>query len=281
MSDAASPLYVESRGRDPGPGVETFVLLHGFGATGYSWRHWVPGLERLGRVLVVDLKGFGASDKPDDGRYGPADQAPLVRRLIELEDPEHVTLVGHSFGGGVALLTALSMIDDEDPRLHRLVLVASPAYPQRLPPFVTLARFPRLAGAGLRLIGPKRVTRVVMRSIVHDKESVDREQVSVYAAALESPSGVRAMVAAAQQLVPDELDRLTASGPRIDVPTLLIYGRGDRVIPLWVGQRLSQELPRAHLEVIEECGHIPHEEHPKRTWEIVERFLRTGSLSAT
>lgn len=253
--------------------MDTFVLVHGFGASSFSWRHWAPALAKRGRVLLVDLKGFGSASKPDDGVYGPMDQARLVEELIEAEGLARVTLIGHSFGGGVALLTALSLVARSDGPLDRLVLVAGAAYPQRLPPFVTLARVPRLTKAALAAIGAERVIRHTLRSIVRDRSVVDSEQIEAYAAPLKTSAGVRAMLDSARQIVPHDLAELTAQYPRIDKPTLLLWGRHDPVVPLSVGVRLSQELPAAQLHVMEECGHIPHEEHPAASLAVLEAFL--------
>ena len=66
----------------------------------------------------------------------------------------------------------------------------------------------------------------------------------------------------------------------IDVPTLLMWGRHDRVVPLSIGERLLEELPNSTLEVMEECGHLPPEEVPKDSLKIVESFLRGDVSSA-
>ena len=268
-----SPLHVEVRGPDPGPDVETFLLIHGFGASIYTWRHWVPCLESRGRVLLVDMKGFGAAAKPDDGRYGPTHHAELIGRLLDREEPDRLTVVGHSLGGGVALLIALSMAERNDQRLRRLVIVAGAAYAQRLPPFVALARYPRVTGAALKLVGPERTIRYVLGSIVHDRATLEPDQVRRYAQALRTKDGIRALLDAARQIVPEELNRLTAGYPTLDVPTLLLWGRQDRVVPLAIGQRLCRDLPNARLEVLDECGHIPHEERPIASLQILEAFL--------
>ena len=233
----------------------------------------MPSLESRGRVLLVDMKGFGAAAKPDDGRYGPTHHAELIGNLLDREDPDHLTVMGHSLGGGVALLIALSMAEQDDRRLRRLVIVAGAAYAQRLPRFVTLARHPRLAGAALKLVGPERTIRHVLRSIVHDRATVEPDQVRTYAEALRTKEGIRAMLDGARQIVPKELNRLTADYPTLDVPTLLLWGRQDRVVPVSIAHRLCRDLPNAQLKVLEECGHIPHEERPIASLQILEAFL--------
>ncbi len=73
--------------------------------------------------------------------------------------------------------------------------------------------------------------------------------------------------------MPDDLDALNARFPELDVPTLLLWGRHDRVVPLWVGERLASDLPRAELQIFERCGHMPPEELPEETLEAVKAFL--------
>lgn len=270
------PLHVEAHGREPGDG-DTFVLLHGYGASSFSWRTWSPALERRGHVVNIDLKGFGSAPKPDDGRYAPTDQAELVHRLIRQRDLRDITLIGHSLGGGVALLTALHLLDDGDDRLRRLVIVSGAAYLQRMPPFVGLARHARTSSALLRILGARRVIRWVLRTIVHDKEGVTRSQVEGYADPLRGADARRALITAALQIVPPDLDRYTARYREIDVPTLVLWGKNDRVVPPEIGRRLAADLPRARLVELEACGHIPAEELPRESLEALEAFLDAGS----
>jgi pimeloyl-ACP methyl ester carboxylesterase len=271
------PLYVETRGREPREGVDTFVLLHGYGGSSFTWRHWVDALSARGHVVLVDLKGFGAAPKPNDGRYSPTDQADLVHRLIAQRDLKRVTLVGHSLGGGIAILVALRLLAAPEGRLRRLVIVAGAAYPQRLPPFVSLARHPGLSGLLWRLFGARRIARRVLRTIVHDPSRITIEQIAGYARPLSLRGARSALIASALQIVPDDIEQLVDRYPALRVPTLLLWGRGDPVVPLSVGKRLAAELPDATLVVLDSCGHLPPEELPEESLAALEEFLdRTG-----
>lgn len=277
MTRAASrdlPLHVETWGPPSPEGSESFVLLHGYGGSTFSWRAWIPALARRGHVLAVDLKGFGRAPKPTDGRYAPADQAELVLRLIEARGLERMTLAGHSLGGGVALHVALALADRGDAaRMARLVVVAGAAYMQPLPPFVTIARHARIARGLMRVLGPRVVVAQALRTIVHDRTTITSDQIRGYAAPLGTADAHAALIASALQIVPPDLDRLTARYPQIAAPALLLWGRWDRAVPLWVGQRLARALPRATLHVIERCGHLPLEEAPEASLAALESFL--------
>ena len=276
MSATSLPLYVESSGLAPGPGVETFVLIHGYGACTHSWRYWAPRLAARGHVVALDLKGSGRSPKPDDDRYGPEHQAELVLRLIDDRSLGRLTLVGHSLGGGVTLLTAMELAEREPGRLERMVIVAGAAYEQRMPPFVRLADYPRLSGTLFRALGARRVVRMVLEQVVHDPARLDEPMVGGYATQLDSAEAVRCLIASARQIRPRSLDAIIARYPTLDVPTLLLWGRGDRVVPLSVGRRLAEDLPRARLVVLDRCGHLPAEELPDESYAVLERFLDEG-----
>ena len=267
------PLHVEILGPDPDTGVDSIVLLHGYGGSSFSWRYWAPFLAKRAHVVLVDMKGFGSAPKPDDGQYGPRHQAELIYRLILQADLQRVTLIGHSLGGGVALGAALRLLDSEPGRLKRLILVASAAYKQRMPLFVALAKYRRLASTALRILGTQFVIRHVLKSIVFDPSEVSDDQVLGYAKPLSSPEAHRALIDTALAIVPPDLEKLTARFEELDVPTLVLWGRQDRVVPLWVGERLADKLPDAKLQVLENCGHMPAEELPKESWEALQAFL--------
>ena len=271
------PLHVTeiapSDGRQSGPDLETFVLLHGYAGNSFGWRHWVQALAARGRVVLVDMKGFGDAPKPDDGRYDPVHLATLIAELLHRRALENVTLIGHSLGGGIALLTTLILQDQGERRIRRLTVVAGAAYRQRLPPFVALARRPRLSAALIRMVGARFIIRRALLAIVHDRETVSDDQVEAYSAPLDDPDGVRALLDVGRQIVPENIDVWSSRYAEIDVPALLLWGRHDRVVPLAIGRRLQAGLPNAHLEILDGCGHMPPEELPEASLAILETFL--------
>ena len=265
-------LHVARSGLPAGPDTETFVLLHGFGASSFTWRYWLGALERRGHVVMVDLLGFGASPKPSTGPYDPVGQAGLVTEIVRALGDVPVTLVGHSFGGGVAILTALALQDLRRPA-RRLVIVSGAAYRQRLPPFVHCARYPRTMDMAFRAIGARLIVRQVFRSVVFDSSTVTDDLVEGYAAPLEHPDALEAILACAAQIEPDNLDEITSRYPSLDVPTLLLWGRHDRVVPPSIGVKLERALPEARLHLFDRCGHVPQEELPEESLSLLKAFL--------
>ena len=266
---APLPLDVERHGLGP-----PLVFLHGFGASRFTFRAWEDDLSRTNELHLIDLFGCGTAPPPGDGRYGPVEQAEVVARYLCESDLRGVTLIGHSLGGGVALLVAhrLHELGQAD-RLVGLVSMAGPAYAQAIPRYIALARMPLFGAMLLRVVGPSRVVRAVLRSIFFDPDCVTDVQVEGYAAPMRDPSTRRALIATARQIVPDDLDDLVATFGDIGTPTLLLWGRHDHVIPLWVGKRLAHEIQRAQLVVLERCGHAPPEECPQESLAAVQKFL--------
>jgi pimeloyl-ACP methyl ester carboxylesterase len=101
------------------------ILLHGIGACTYTWRYLAPALVADHRVFAIDLKGYGLSDKPEDGKYAMSDQADLVAEFIRTRDLHDLVLVGHSMGGGVTLMTYFKVRQDDPARIKKLVLIDS------------------------------------------------------------------------------------------------------------------------------------------------------------
>jgi pimeloyl-ACP methyl ester carboxylesterase len=264
------PLDVERRGEGP-----PIVFLHGFGAHRFTWRRWADDLERTHALHLVDLVGFGAAPAPAiRSGYGPLEQAEAIVRYLCEQDLRGATLVGHSLGGGVALLAALRLNDlGEEHRVGALVSVAGPAYPQAIPYYIGLARIPLIGSLLLSVLPIDRLVRRVLDFIVYDPTAIEAAQVEGYAAPLRTRRTKRAVLETARQIVPSNLGELAARFGEVRQPTLLLWGRYDHIIPLWVGQRLERDLPNARLVVLEKCGHVPTEELPAESLAVVRAFL--------
>ena len=261
-------LWVEEAGAgDP------IVLIHGLGGNTYTWRHLAPRLARTHRVISVDLKGFGRSDKPFEEAYGVPDQARLLARLITRKGLSNLTLVGHSFGGGVALALTASLNERAPDTVRRLVLIDSIAYPQPVPLFIELLRTPGLAEVGIYTAPPELETYKGLLAAYADPTKISFATVRAYAEPLYEPGGRYALIKTAQEIIPRNLPALIAKYPSIHQPTLLIWCAADRVVPVSVGRRLVRALPRARLSVLRGCGHIPQEELPATTLAVLTAFL--------
>ncbi|MBM4273607.1 MAG: alpha/beta hydrolase [Deltaproteobacteria bacterium] len=261
-------LYCEVQGAGP-----PIILLHGFGGNTYTWRCLAPALSSRYRLLLFDLKGFGASPKPRDGRYSLLDQAELIYQFILKNDLRQVILAGHSMGGGVALQTALKLRETRPGWLSRLILIDSVSYPQKLPGFVAVLRKPILSSLTLYLVPDTLKVRKILELAYFDETKITDADVAAYAAPLAEDGAKYALRQTARQILPEDMEELVSQYPRIEVPTLIIWGRQDEIIPVEHGQRLHRDLKNSRLVIIEECGHNPHEEKPGEVIAAVKDFL--------
>jgi len=266
--EAPVKLYYSEQGKGP-----PVLLIHGFGASTFTWRHIAPELAKTHRVIAVDLKGFGQSDKPFDGRYSVYDQAELLAQLIEDKDLRNLTLVGHSFGGGVALLLALEANQRLDGRITRLVLLDSIAFPQNIPVFFRLLDVPLVSQLGVRMVPPSVQTRLALQIAYFDDSKIDPEEVELYAAPLKTAAGKHAIIYSARQIVPEDIAELSERYKTMELPTLILWCDHDRIVPLEVGIKLRRTLPNSTLRLVEDCGHMPQEEQPVSTLSQILGFI--------
>ncbi|MGD8360264.1 MAG: alpha/beta hydrolase [Gemmatimonadota bacterium] len=270
--EGGSPLPLRSERH--GNGGSTIVLLHGFGTNRHTWNRLIPPLSQRHSVQVLEMKGFGDAPKPRDGRYSPLDQAGLVGRWILENDLHDLTVVGHSLGGGVALLTTLALHARAPRCIRRLVILSGIAYPQPISRYLRLLGRPLLGPFLLRLLPTKALIRTAIRRAYHPSHPVSEFHVEAYAGPLRAPEGRYALSRSAAQLMSLELASVTARYREITLPCLLLWGRNDSVVPVWVGERLAEALPRARLEILPQCGHMPQEEKAVETLARLTAFLK-------
>jgi pimeloyl-ACP methyl ester carboxylesterase len=260
-------LYQEVYGKgDP------ILCIHGLGASLYSWRHLVAPLAQNNRLILVDSKGCGKSPKPLDTHYSLAEKVAEIYQIIVGENLTNLTLMGNSLGGAIAMLLAIRLQREKPDRLRRLVLIDSAGDTRYLPGHLKLAR--SIIGAAAIHFAPSRLAaKTVLKMCYHDRGKITRENVAAYASSFASPGGRHALLQTARQCIPPNADALLAQAKDITVPTLILWGRDDKIIPLKAGELLHELIPNSTLEIIEECGHVPHEEKPEETLQRITDFM--------
>ena len=249
------------------------LLLHGFGGCAYTWRYLIPPLAAAHRVLTLELKGFGLSDKPLDGHYAVADQAKMVAAFIRRQDLHDLVIMGHSLGGGVALMTYLGLQEDDPGRIDKLVLIDSAGYRQKLPWFIRLAKIPGADALGA-LLPPRFAADLVLKKCYYHKDRITEEQIDTYAYYGSLPGAAEAISETAKQIIPANIDSITKQYQDIKVPVLLIWGVEDEVVPLKVGLSFKRDIRGAEWVPLYHCGHIPPEEEPEATRQAIMDFLK-------
>lgn len=255
------------------------VLVHGLGGFAESWRGTVAELARHGRVVALDLPGFGRSAKPR-ASYELSFLAEAVEGLLRAMGVARARVVGHSLGGGVA--AALAVAHPE--RIERLVFVGAtvPGFPLK-PSFV----YRMMALPGLGELMSSLVTRAVCaaalgRCLVEPKPDEVRFFVDHEYAVRASPEGRAAYLSALRAARTD----FTRQAPtyrgvltRLDRPVLVIHGRQDPVVPLDHAEAVFSTIPGAAARWLERCGHFPHIEHPAIVNDWLADFLYARASS--
>jgi pimeloyl-ACP methyl ester carboxylesterase len=254
---------------------DPLLCIHGFGASLYSWRNFIEPLAPEYQLILIDLKGCGKSPKPHDSKYSTQDHADLLYRFILEHDLRDLTLIGNSFGGALSLLLSLMLADaGESSRLKSLVLIDAGAYKEYIPAYLKLLSIP-LISFGVYLIPSRLAVRAILDRAYYDQSKITAEQISVYAAPIAAAGGKHALRETGKQLVPRNFEDLIKRYKDITLPTLIIWGRQDKIIPLKVGQMLEHDIINSTLKIIEECGHAPQEEKPEETVPLVLEFLHS------
>lgn len=259
-----------------GTGEPVFILLHGFGASTFSWREVMAPLAEYGTVIAYDRPGFGLTERPIEWEgANPYTQESNIKLLLGLMDAlgiEQAILVGNSAGGTVA--TAFTLAHPE--RVQALIEVDAAVY-MTTPDSALLQwllRTPQMDRIGpliTRQLGRGRSDQF-LKSAFHDP-SIIEDNPEIFEGYIE-PFTVenwdRALWMFTQASEPPNLAGRLG---QIQVPTLVISGDDDRIVPLESSLRLAEDIPGAVLIVIEDCGHLPHEECPTAFMQAVDQFI--------
>jgi len=256
---------------DEGQGT-TFVFVHGFGTNADTWQYVRKQFSETYRMITYDLKGFGSSEKPDDEDYSAFEQANILAAFINTLELDNVTIVGHSFGGFIALLAALT--ETITKRVAGLVLISSVGYYTKTPEFIISLKVPILSKLLLNKVDIKAVTRLVMKKVFYNDMIVPEELVNAYADALHTDEAKKSFIKSAEQFSLDNLKRAHQKFHLISVPTLLIWGVDDEVVSIKDAYRFKHDIPNARLVAVPECGHSPQEECPQEVASFIKAFIQ-------
>jgi pimeloyl-ACP methyl ester carboxylesterase len=261
-------------GDDPSASRPVLLLVHGMAGSSATWGAVMPSLARRYTVIAPDLPGHGESDKPRQD-YSLGAYANTLRDLLVALEIDHVTIVGQSLGGGVAMqlayqhphycerliLVSSGGLGDEVSWLLRALSIPGAEYvmPVLFPSFV------RDAGNALgRWLGRLGVRAPRLEEQWHAYVSLaDPETRQAFVRTLRAVIDMRGQSVSAH-------DRLYLSSL---MPTLIVWGERDQIIPVAHAHDAHQAMPASQLLVFEESGHFPHTEEPQRFVEAVVHFV--------
>jgi pimeloyl-ACP methyl ester carboxylesterase len=253
---------------------DPILCLHGLGASLFSWRNFIAPFSKTNKLILVDFTGSGKSPKPRGADYSIQGKADEIYNLILEENLSNLTLIGNSLGGVIALMVAIRLGEQNPNRLSKLVLIDSAGDKNEIPSHLNLLR--SVLGKPIVYLTPcKLAARMTLRMCYYDRKKTTREQVAAYAGPIAGSGGKHALLQTARQCIPPNADDILAKLTTITVPTLILWGREDKVTPLKIAELLHQAIPNSTLEIIERCGHVPQEEKPDETVARVSRFLNS------
>jgi pimeloyl-ACP methyl ester carboxylesterase len=247
---------------------EPVVFLHGFPTSSHLWGDVVPLMPPGHRVVVLDLLGYGRSDRPLGRRVDLLSHAGRVVHLLDELRIERACIVGHGIGGGIAQSLAVR----QPKRVSRLCLVDSVAFDS----WPTLEG--RLGRATLPLaqfLPPDLLVSVLRRELQRGYSDPARaaHSLDLYLRPFAGPDGRDALVAHARALTTGETAEVGPQLGGVKVPTAIVWGQHDRVVPLSVGRRLQRAIPGATLEVLAGMKHFTPEEAPRQVADVIEGLL--------
>jgi pimeloyl-ACP methyl ester carboxylesterase len=259
---------------------EAVVLIHGLAGSSRTWKEVMPKLANTHDVIAPDLIGHGDSAKPM-GDYSLGAHASGLRDLLLTLGVPSATIVGHSFGGGVAMQLAYQHPEMCD----RLVLVGSGGLGREVSWLLRLVTLP-LAEQTMPLLFPRwladRGTKV--GRFLH-RRGLSSPRVGELWRAYSSLAGaenrkafvrtIRTVVEPGGQTV-SALDRLYLAS---HVPTLIVWGENDQIIPVSHARTAHDAIPGSRLEILQGVGHFCHAEAPDRFLDVLTDFLDTTSAS--
>jgi pimeloyl-ACP methyl ester carboxylesterase len=250
-----------------GPAV---VLLHGLFVDHSSWSEVTARLRHDFRLIAPDLPGFGESEKPPASRfpYGVDAFAEAIADMYAGLGIGRASVVGHALGGAVALTLAA-----RHPELvERLVLIDTLCYEAPLDLHRRIALMPFIGGLVFKQLLGRTAFRAYVRDAMYgSNERVPNQRIEHYYELFNSPAARGSALATLRSTV--DTRSIVAHTTRIQTPTLVVWGRRDKLYPAGLGQRLAREIRGAGFEVLD-AGHAVHEERPDRVAEILSQFLR-------
>ncbi len=258
-----------------GEGEPTFILLHGFGASIFSWREVTEPLSQYGTVIAYDRPAFGLTERPLEWEggspYSPQSQVDIVIGLMDALKVEKAILVGNSAGGTVSMQVALQHPE----RVEALILVDAAVFAGGGAPSWSrpLLKTPQMNHVGPLIARQLQAQGVeFIKTAWHDPSKITQDVFDGYQKPLQADNWDKALW---QLTVASQESGLVERLSEITMPALVITGDDDRIVPTEQSLRLADELPNAELKVIAQCGHLPHEEKPVEFMQAVTEFLST------
>ena len=247
------------------------ILIHGLGASADIWQKNVESLAKHHRVYVPDLVGFGRSDKPDI-EHTPSSAALFIYDFMNALNIEKATLIGNSLGGGISLQFSLEYPDKVD----KIVLVDSAGLGREV---IFPLRLLSLPFIGKLMTRPSRKgIYLYFRDAVYDRKLLNKDFIDLYYELHSLPGAQESLLRVIRTAIGIRGARKKLVAPimtnleKINQPTLIVWGKQDKVIPLEYAYFAKERISNSQLHVFDPCGHMPQFERPEEFNNLVLEF---------
>lgn len=260
--------------KEYGEGEKVIILIHGFGASTYSFRDIFKPLSNYYKVYAIDLPGFGLTERVPSKNlsfnpYSRSGQIEVVKRFLDSIGVKKVIILGHSMGGGVATYFTIKYPEYTEKLIIEDGAVLDGVMGEGLVKFLKTP-FGKFLWPPLVKILVNQIAR--LKDIAYYDTSLITEEVfNQYKKVLNAKNWDKGLY---EIVVSQEKLNLEENLDKIEIQTLIIWGEFDKVIPVEIGYELNKLIKNSELKIINKCGHVPHEEKPNEFLEILFEFLR-------
>lgn len=252
---------------------DPLILIHGLGTSIEIYEQNIPELAKVAKVYAPDLVGFGYSDKPS-APYSVAYLTDFLHEFALKMNIARTSLLGASMGGGIALKYTI----DRPERVNKLILEDSAGLGRELALPLRLTSMPMFSN--LSFLKYRRAIAWYMRTLVCDPKSMTDEMIDFYYKIFSLPGAIDAFASVLRNscsftgINEDIIKGITDRLPDIKTPTLIIWGKQDRSLPVKDAYLAHEEIHGSRLHVFDNCGHFANMEKTAEFNELVCSFLR-------
>jgi pimeloyl-ACP methyl ester carboxylesterase len=255
----------EGKPDDPLP----IVLIHGTGASLHTWEPMVAELKATYRVITLDIPAFGLTGPNPQRNYSTEFYNSFMQAFLKALNVDSCIMGGNSLGGSIAWNYALSY----PAAVKKLILIDAGGYPttaKSMPIAFRIAKTPVLKHL-LKYLGSRSLAVKSIENVYADPSRVKPEIVDRYYDMYLREGNRQALLdRMATPFHPDTYQKIST----LQMPTLILWGEEDKLIPVENAYRFQKDLPHDTMVILKNLGHVPMEEDPKTTTEVVSRFLR-------
>ncbi len=247
--DGLSTHYIEKGSGEP------VILLHGFFFDTYMWNKNIDVFAERYKVYALDLWGFGYSSRESLDYGYPLYTQQLLKFMDALEIPK-ASLIGQSMGGGTIINFTVSNRD----RVEKIILVDAAGMPNSLPIMARISNLPKV-GEFLFGLNNNFIRRMTLGNNFLLNKNIITEEYFKNATRFHKIKGtIEVMLYITRKQFFDTLTEEITKLGSMDVPSLIVWGREDKSIPLPVGEKLHRFLKGAQLEILDQAGHCSHDD---------------------